>query len=43
MPDPAIAAHGLVRHLGPVAALDGIDLAVEAGMAGPRAFSAGSL
>jgi ABC-2 type transport system ATP-binding protein len=31
MPDPAIAAHGLVKHFGPVAALDGIDLAVEAG------------
>ena len=31
MPDPAIAAHGLVKHFGPVTALDGIDLAVEAG------------
>jgi daunorubicin resistance ABC transporter ATP-binding subunit len=28
---PAIAAHGLVKRFGPVAALDGIDLAVEAG------------
>src|SRR5215471_5725399 len=31
MADPAIGAHGLVKHFGPVAALDGIDLAVEAG------------
>ena len=31
MPDPAIAAHGLVKHFGPVVALDGIDLAVESG------------
>jgi ABC-2 type transport system ATP-binding protein len=31
MADPAIAAHGLVKRFGPVAALDGIDLAVEAG------------
>jgi ABC-2 type transport system ATP-binding protein len=31
MPDPAIAARGLVKHFGPVVALDGIDLAVEAG------------
>ena len=31
MADPAIAAHGLVKHFGPVAALDGIDLAVRAG------------
>ena len=29
--DPAIAAHGLVKRFGPVVALDGIDLAVEAG------------
>jgi ABC-2 type transport system ATP-binding protein len=29
--DPAIAAHGLVKHFGPVVALDGIDLAVQAG------------
>ena len=28
---PAIAAHGLVKRFGPIAALDGIDLAVEAG------------
>jgi ABC-2 type transport system ATP-binding protein len=28
---PAIAAYGLVKHFGPVVALDGIDLAVEAG------------
>ena len=28
---PAIAAHGLVKRFGPVVALDGIDLAVEAG------------
>ena len=28
---PAITAHGLVKRFGPVAALDGIDLAVEAG------------
>jgi len=31
MADPAIGAHGLVKHFGQVAALDGIDLAVEAG------------
>src|SRR5258708_3724976 len=31
MPDPAIGAHGLVKHFGRVAALDGIDLAVEPG------------
>src|SRR5919201_559449 len=31
MADPAIGAHGLVKHFGPVVALDGIDLAVEAG------------
>ena len=31
MADPAIGAHGLVKHFGPVAALDGIDLAVKAG------------
>ena len=31
MADPAIAAHGLVKHFGPVAALEGIDLAVQAG------------
>ena len=31
MADPAIAAHGLVKHFGPVVALDGIDLAVQAG------------
>ena len=31
MADPAIAAHGLVKRFGPVVALDGIDLAVEAG------------
>src|SRR5258707_15261900 len=31
MPDPAIAARGLVKHFGRVAVLDGIDLAVEAG------------
>jgi ABC-type multidrug transport system ATPase subunit len=29
--DPAIAAHGLVKRFGPVVALNGIDLAVEAG------------
>ena len=29
--DPAIRADGLVKHFGPVVALDGIDLAVEAG------------
>jgi ABC-2 type transport system ATP-binding protein len=29
--DPAIAAHGLVKRFGAVVALDGIDLAVEAG------------
>jgi hypothetical protein len=29
--DPAIAAHGLVKRFGPVAALDGIDLAVQTG------------
>jgi ABC-2 type transport system ATP-binding protein len=31
MTDPAIAMHGLVKRFGPVVALDGIDLAVEAG------------
>jgi daunorubicin resistance ABC transporter ATP-binding subunit len=31
MADPAIAARGLVKHFGAVAALDGIDLAVQAG------------
>jgi daunorubicin resistance ABC transporter ATP-binding subunit len=31
MADPAIAAHGLVKRFGPVAALDGIDLAVDVG------------
>jgi len=31
MADPAIAAYGLVKHFGPVLALDGIDLAVQAG------------
>jgi ABC-2 type transport system ATP-binding protein len=31
MAEPAIGAHGLVKHFGPVAALDGIDLAIEAG------------
>jgi ABC-2 type transport system ATP-binding protein len=31
MADPAIAAHGLVKHFGPVVALDGIDLVVEPG------------
>jgi ABC-2 type transport system ATP-binding protein len=31
MADPAIAAHGLVKRFGPVVALDGIDLAAEAG------------
>ena len=31
MADPAIAAHGLVKRFGPVVALDGIDLAVQAG------------
>ena len=31
MADPAIAAHGLVKGFGPVVALDGIDLAVQAG------------
>ena len=31
MAEYAIAAHGLVKHFGPVVALDGIDLAVEAG------------
>jgi ABC-2 type transport system ATP-binding protein len=31
MADSAIGAHGLVKHFGPVVALDGIDLAVEAG------------
>jgi daunorubicin resistance ABC transporter ATP-binding subunit len=31
MADPAIGAHGLVKRFGPVVALDGIDLAVEAG------------
>jgi ABC-2 type transport system ATP-binding protein len=31
MADPAIAAHGLVKRFGPVVALDGLDLAVEAG------------
>ena len=40
MADPAIGANGLVKHFGAVAALDGIDLAVEAGsvlaMLGPN-------
>src|SRR5215470_1422755 len=31
MADPAIAAHGLAKRFGPVIALDGIDLAVQAG------------
>jgi ABC-2 type transport system ATP-binding protein len=31
MADPAIAAHGLVKRFGSVVALDGIDLAVQAG------------
>src|SRR5262250_3442387 len=31
MAEVAIAAHGLVKRFGPVVALDGIDLAVEAG------------
>jgi ABC-type multidrug transport system ATPase subunit len=31
MAEAAIAADGLVKRFGPVAALDGIDLAVEAG------------
>src|SRR5919201_1121903 len=31
MADPAIGAHGLVKRFGPVVALDGIALAVEAG------------
>ena len=31
MADPAIAAHGLVKRFGPAVALDGIDLAVQAG------------
>jgi len=31
MADPAIAARGLVKRFGPVVALDGIDLAVQAG------------
>src|SRR5260370_33502476 len=31
MPDPAIAARGVVKHFGRGAALDGIDLTVEAG------------
>ena len=31
MADPAIAATGLVKRFGPVIALDGVDLAVEAG------------
>jgi ABC-2 type transport system ATP-binding protein len=31
MADPAIAAHGLVKRVGSVVALDGIDLAVAAG------------
>ena len=31
MAEPAIAAHRLVKRFGPVVALDGIDLAVEAG------------
>jgi ABC-2 type transport system ATP-binding protein len=31
MADPAIGAHGLVKRFGPVVALDGIDLAVQAG------------
>ena len=31
MADPAIGARGLVKRFGPVAALDGVDLAVQAG------------
>ncbi len=31
MADPAIAAQGLVKRFGPVAALDGVDLTVQAG------------
>jgi ABC-2 type transport system ATP-binding protein len=31
MADPAIGAHGLVKHFGPVVALDRIDFAVQAG------------
>ena len=31
MADLAIGAHGLVKRFGPVVALDGIDLAVQAG------------
>jgi ABC-type multidrug transport system ATPase subunit len=31
MADPAIRADGLIKHFGPVVALDGIDLAAEAG------------
>ena len=31
MAEPAIGAHGLVKRFGPVGALDGIDLSVEAG------------
>jgi ABC-2 type transport system ATP-binding protein len=31
MAEPTIAAHGLVKRFGPVVALDGIDLTVEAG------------
>jgi daunorubicin resistance ABC transporter ATP-binding subunit len=31
MADPAIAAHGLVKRFGPVVALDGIDLRIQAG------------
>jgi len=31
MADPAIAARGLIKRFGPVVALDGIDLAVQAG------------
>jgi ABC-type Na+ transport system ATPase subunit NatA len=31
MADPAIGARGLVKRFGPVVALDGVDLAVEAG------------
>ena len=31
MADPAIGVHGLVKRFGPVVALDGIDLAVQAG------------
>jgi len=31
MSDPAVAARGLVKHFGPVIALDGIDLTVQSG------------